>query len=376
MGKKKKTNQIKVGICTLYYANRNYGGVLQAYALCKAIERFGYSPEMISYVDCALLHSSLSRIKQCLLGTFVKKEGTLASIETRNDAIDNFRNSIPHSKLYFSNTIKKANDCYDIFIAGSDQVWNPYWINRFMSLSFVKEKHTVAYAASVGKTNLDLEQQDKLRIALKHTDVISIREKDSIPALKKLTNKSIEYVLDPTLLLTGSEWDEISTKRLIDENYMFCYFLRDDENLRNAANQYAKKNGLKIATIPYMNGKYRKEDDGFGDYALFDVSPKEFISLIKYASFVLTDSFHGTVFSHLYEKKFVVTNGRNNNEMGCRMQSLTEMFGTEDRYIKDSEKVTVELLTELFNIPLVIDWNKFEVMKQHSIDFLEKALKQ
>lgn len=371
------TSKKRIGICTLYCNNRNYGGNLQSYALCKTIKSLGWQAEMITYYNSTLIRSKLSKIKLSLIHILSKKDKISKQLAIRNRAIDCFRESIPHSKLYYADTIKKANAYYDCFITGSDQVWNPDWINWFMSLEFVDEtKRTIAYAASVGKTKLTPEQQEKLKRALMHTDVVSIRERETIPALKELTNKPIEYVLDPTLLLTRDEWDEISTQRLIEEKYMFCYFLRDDENLRVAAKQYAKKNNLKIVTLPYLNGVYRKVDDGFGNYALFDISPKDFISLIKYASFVLTDSYHGTVFSHLYERKFAVTNGSNNIEMGCRMQSLSDLFGTEERYIKDTKMVTVDSLENLTNIPLNIDWKNYDSMRKNSIEYLEKVIKQ
>lgn len=127
--------------------------------------------------------------------------------------------------MYYSNTIHKANKYYDCFITGSDQVWNPDWINKYLSLDFVEDgKVTASYAASTGKVNLNVSEQQKLKRALNNTKYISIRENESIASLQKLTDKPIINVLDPTLLLSRSEWDEICSDRIITDNYLFCYF--------------------------------------------------------------------------------------------------------------------------------------------------------
>ena len=225
----------KIGICTLYFQNRNYGANLQAYALREVLALTENDVELVTYYCYTKLHRLLSIIKQ----TF-KKNSLANYIAVRNAAVDRFNHAIPHSKLSYSNTINKANEDYDCFITGSDQVWNPDWINPYMALEFVAPgKCTASYAASTGKTTLNESQKSKLKVALEATRHISVREKESIPALQELTDKPIEYVLDPTLLLTAEDWDRICTeKHLIQEDYLFCYFLGDNENLRKAAREY------------------------------------------------------------------------------------------------------------------------------------------
>ena len=360
----------KIGICTMYFQNRNYGANLQAYALREVLGRMGNDAELVTYYYNTKLRRVLSVIMRRLKKNSIPKE-----IAVRNAAVDRFNQAIPHSRLYYSHTIDKANREYDCFITGSDQVWNPDGINRYMALEFVSpDKRTASYVASTGKIMLNKEQKKKLKLALESTQYISIREKESIPALQELTEKEITYVLDPTMLLTAKEWDRIRTKkRLVQEDYLFCYFLGDNENLRKAARAYAEQKGLKLVTLPFLNAAYRKVDDGFGDYALYDVSPNDFLSLIKHASFVLTDSFHAAVFSHIYERPFAVS-GRRENEMGCRMKSLTELFGTTNRYFVDHGDVSLEKLMALDSDSLDLDWNVYEKMKQTSMEFLKKVI--
>ena len=360
----------KVGICTIYFENPNYGGILQAYAMQKIIEILGYEAEMITYYNGTRLHRLLSRIKNAS----IKKDTVSKKVRIRRKAVEGFALSIPHTKLYYSNTICRATNNYDCFITGSDQVWNPNWINIYTSLDFVDHrKKTIAYAASTGKVNLDPVQSEKLKRAIENTKYISIREKESIPVLQEFADRKIEYVLDPTLLFSSKDWNELCSNRIIDEDYMFCYFLRGNETLRKTALEYAKWKSIKVVSIPFMNGEYRVIDDGFGDYSLYDVSPKDFLSLIRYATFVMTDSFHAAVFSHLYEREFIVSSELD-NEMGCRLKSLSELFGTEEHYIDNHEMVTLNKLIALENSKMELKWDQYRTLRQQSLTFLKEAL--
>ena len=129
----------KIGICTLYYQNRNYGANLQAYALRYTLEKLGVNAELVPYYYRTRVRRLLSSIKQSL-----KKNSISKNVEKRNRVIDEFNNLIPHSKVYYSNTIHKANKYYDCFITGSDQVWNPDWINKYLSLDFVEDGKVTA----------------------------------------------------------------------------------------------------------------------------------------------------------------------------------------------------------------------------------------
>lgn len=361
----------KIGICTMYYKNYNYGANLQVYALEQVLEHFGNQVQVVSYSDCTRFHRLLLTLKNALR----KKDPITRNVMIRNNLIDEFKKEIPHSRCYYPNTISLANKEFDCFVTGSDQVWNPDWINRYLSLQFVdKKKLTIAYAASTGKINLNAYEQEKLSVAMAHTKHISLREKESIPVLQSMTDKKIEYVLDPTLLLSKKQWDGICSKRIEEGQYLFCYFLSGNKKMRIEAKSFAQEKGLKIITLPYLNGTYRQEDDGFGDVMLYNVSPKDFLSLIKYASFVLTDSFHAAVFSHIYERKFAVT-GNGKSEMGCRMQSVTELFGTQERYFPDYEMLSSEKLCRLFDQQMSLNNEKYQKMRQYSFDFLNKVLK-
>lgn len=359
----------KVGICTMYYDNLNYGANLQAYALQRIVSKMGFDAELVSYYNGTSLKLVLSRIKKAIKLLRIKP----VKLRARIRAVQRFSRDLPHSKTYTTDTIRNANKAYDLFIVGSDQVWNPDWINQFYALDFVLDKPTIAFAVSIGKTKLSDEEKKKLEKALYNTDRVSIREEESIPMLKELSSKDIQHVLDPTMLLSKAEWDEICPEKLIKDKYMFCYFLESDSILRETAREYADLKGLKIATLPHLNPKNKDVDKGFGDYRLYDVSPKDFLSLIKHSAFVMTDSFHGAVLSHLFERPFIVSGG-NHKGMGCRMQSLTRMFGTEGRYVKDNDMLSVGLLSSLEKPQLLIKWDNYYIVQEQSFSFLRGAL--
>ncbi len=361
----------RVGICTMYYNNPNYGAVLQAYALNKVVTEMGYDSEMISFYQGTEIRHFLSRIKR----EIKKNDSFYNQILLRFEAVRSFSETIPHSKLYYPNTLHRANERYDTFIVGSDQVWNPDWINAYYALDFViPPKNTIAYAASLGRISLNDEQREKLRGAVERTKHISVREEDSIPALSTITRKKVECVLDPTMLLTKKEWDSICMERMYQGDYMFCYFLGNNENLRKTATAYAHRRGMKIVSFPFLNCQYREVDDNFGDIRLYDVSPRGFLSLIKNASFVMTDSFHGAVFSHIFDREFAVSSDIR-NEMGCRIRSLTELFGTGDRYYSDHEQLTLKKLINMEEKPIKLEYDHFERMRHKSLSFLSEALR-
>lgn len=361
---------MKVGICTMYYENSNYGGNLQAYALWRVCESLGHSTEQIAYYDSFRIKKIFSFLYRKVLGTRYYKSNDFF---VRKRAIRIFREKIPHTKLYYRGTLKKANQKFDAFIVGSDQVWNPSWILPAYTLEFVdNNKIKISYAASIGREILNDKENDLFKSILSRMTAISVREESGVRLLSCLTEKNVEWVLDPTLLLSVDEWDQISTKRLIESDYIFCYYLGDDSKYRQLATEYAIRHNLKIVTLPNLSYQYRSVDESFGDYQLYDVSPEAFISLIKYSKYVFTDSFHATVFAHLYEKEFVVFSPAG-KQSRVRMDSLTEMFGTQERH-SIGNSMTVEDIERFQSINYQINCGKYIERKEKSLDFLTRSL--
>lgn len=362
----------KTAIVTMYHNNVNYGANLQAYALVKICNDMGYDTEVIDFYDGSKVRYVASSFKR-FINSFAKRK----ELKDRDKAVKGFRDSIKHSKLYCLPDIKKANEFYNCFIVGSDQVWNPDWINEAYKLSFVGNKnYKFSYAASLGRKQLNENEKELFGSMLKSFNAVSVREKSSVDLLSDLYGDKIEWVLDPTLLLDKTEWDRMSERDCkAYGDYMFCYFLGDDLNARSLAVGYAKKHNLKIVTIPDMSGKSRDCDLDFGDEKVYNVSPEVFVSLIKNSKVVFTDSFHATVFSHIFEKEFFVFNQKS-SEMVERMVTLCSLFKTEDRIIYKDEQFSEEYLEKPVKIDYSAGKETFNKMKEISLTFLEENLKK
>lgn len=369
---------VKIGIITHYYKSENYGGNLQAYALCKYIRQYlGYDAEQISYS-----RRSNVNIKAFLgrLFRLIRKYKNLRitrQLRQRRRAILRFnQEAIRHSIPYTDANLKETNAVYDVFITGSDQVWHPHAVCPAYLLDFLQpEKTKLSYAASVAVNTLTEEQCRRYRDGLKDYAAVSVREKSTVELIQRLTDKHVECVLDPTLLLSRADWDEICEEYSIVGPYVFCYFLGDDAKHRQLAENYAEKRGLKIVTLPHSLGTYRDCDRNFGDVQLYDISPTQFIGLIKQAECVFTDSFHASVFSIIYHRLFFVFERSYKISMASRLYTLTDLFDLQFRFCDTEEKNTIEYIESLPPIDYDRKFEKFELAKKQSEDFLKKNLK-
>ncbi|BES66460.1 polysaccharide pyruvyl transferase family protein [Gottschalkiaceae bacterium SANA] len=368
---------MKVGIITFYNNSVNYGGVLQAYALCKAIQNMGYDCEQISY------ENSISRILN--RGNFLMR--TIRSVlyysrqtlnrkmfKKRHKAIAEFRNMIPHSSVvYDENNIKECTDMYDIFITGSDQVWNLDSFQPAFFLDFVLGKKKIAYAVSLGKKQLTTEELGLFKRKIEDFNYISVRENDAVELLAKATSKPIFCTLDPTLLLEREEWDNVSSVRLVEESYVFCHFIGDDGELRKISREYARKYKKKLVTLPHPS-RINKSDLLFGDIQMKDANPGDFISLIKYADTVFTDSFHCCAFSSIYEKQFFAFHRLGKNGMGSRIHSLTSMFNAPNHFCSSADRRKLEYIESVEDINYAKYSDEFNNLKAHSFDYLSSCI--
>lgn len=373
----------KIGVLTHYYDSLNYGGNLQAYALTKVLLNKDFNCQQISFVkENGVVDSSIKgkvkkiiKIPLVLCRKYISIKHNLS--QTRKEAFENFnKNIIPHSeKIYSKENIKDCVEDYDAFITGSDQVWNFAWYNPEFFLGFApSSKKKISYAASIGRDYITDEQKEIFRNSLKDFDAVSVREPSSIKLIEDLSPVPVVSTLDPTLLLGKEDWDKVSSKRLIEEEYIFCYFLGDYKKTRKIVNEFAKKHGLKIACIPYTAGIVLS-DRKFGDYRLIDASPEDFISLIKHAKYVFTDSFHAVVFSHIYGKEFFVFNRDKRALMSGRIKDITSLFACPERYCGTSDKMTLDYIEGLPALDYSRETEEFVNKKRESIEFLENNLK-
>lgn len=388
----------KIGVITHYYNSVNYGGNLQAYALVKVLQNNGFDAEQICYLFNSTNKTSIKeKLKEAKGNKFVflvkktiKKIVFLAKqpfrlmfsktvkeqrknkvAERRAKAFEHFnKNIIPHGKKVYDKYNINECDEYDIFITGSDQVWNMIWYHPANFLEFVPpQKKKIAYSASVSLDSLTAEQQSLVKEHLKDFDAISVREESAVDLINPLSPVDVKCTLDPTLLLNVSEWEEVREDYPIDAKYVFCYFLGSSLKSRQLATQFAKENNLKLVTIAHAGG-ICKNDTGFGDERLYGVSPEQFLSLIKNAEYIFTDSFHAVVFSNLYKKQYFIFNRNATCEMSSRIYNITKLFNTTKRYCDCTDKENLQYIKELENIDYSKENKEVEQLKKLSLEFL------
>lgn len=253
-------------------------------------------------------------------------------------------------KVYNSETIQESLKIYEKFVVGSDQIWNPSWYNDGYLLNFVNEKDKkISYAASIGRTKLNEIEKLQFQKSLMSFKAVSVREESSVPLLLQSDIHNVKCMIDPVLLLNREEWDEIASVRKVKEEYLFYYFLTDSKQRRKIAKDFAKKNNLKIIIIQYLSMKSDLHTGKFADYSFYDSSPKDFVGFIKHASWIFTDSFHVTVFSNIYSKKFISFGKEFEKESNSRIENLLVIFKNENHFCKDNRLMNEHYTTKYFS---------------------------
>ena len=365
---------MKIGILTHYFGSENYGGNLQAYALCRILNELGYEAEQIS-LDRSKDKGLKYNIKKIARKILKPQIRNARNFKIRRKAILSFNKEfIPHSRTYSEKTVNTCVDEYDAFITGSDQVWHPNAVCDAYLLKFApSEKIKISYSASIAHNELSVANQARYESAFFDYKAISVREEEAVDLVSPLTDKKVEVTLDPTLLLNKEEWLEIASPAEIYEKYLFCYFLGDDGTERKLACDYAKKHGLKIVTLPHLAGKFRKCDEKFGDYLLYDVSPLRFIGLINEAECIFTDSFHAAVFSSICKKEHFIFQRSGFKAMNSRIHTLTALFGTKEHFCDTEEKQSIEYIESCEKIKFD-NTDELVKVKEASIGFLTENL--
>lgn len=378
-----------VAILTKYYKNYNYGGMLQGYALHKVIEDMGLSCDVISYnvndninpiytgvlQQCMqyTLSEILSKGFEKLVGKFdfgikdilLKRNRLFEEFMTRTNA---------NTEIYNDSNLKALNEEYRFFVSGSDQVWNPNAVRRLYLQQFVSEEKTkVSYAASIGRSNFSTLEADVLIPAIKHFDYLGVREKTAKELLEKYGVKNVEITLDPTMLLSADDWEEVAAPRQINSHYALFYFFSDSLKIRNGLKSFCDEMNLIPVFIPYAKQEFNVGDGKGVGVRLKNVGPAEFLSAVKYADYVFTDSFHGTVFSIICEKQFFVfeRNKSGHVSMNSRLYDLLDLFGLSERLIQFNG---IKEIKQFRKIDYVKVEGRLKELKDSSMAFLYKSL--
>ena len=297
---------MKIGILT-YHRSHNYGALLQAVALHYRLSQMGYEVYFIDYWpkyhrQLYALFSIRQALRYGIKGSIRYTWRAISKYQRRKARYDSFRNFIQtYIEPYCSPYTDK--DKYDVIIYGSDQIWRkqPGLSGRFNPVYFADnilraDKH-IAYAASMGIVDLTEKDKDFLKNKLGKFARISVRENNLSGALKEMGIQN-EVVLDPTLLLSSEEWERLMPiKRVCNEKYVLYYRLQRGDFDEKYVEKFAQSLGCKLIILDGAVGN-KKEN------ILSEAGPLEFLSTIRYADFVLTSSYHGLVFSLIFNKMF------------------------------------------------------------------------
>lgn len=332
----------KIGILT-FHKSINYGSVLQAWALRNALN--DYETHIVDYEPDAYrgmyalfskgrgIKSNINRLLNCV------------AIKRQINYFSKFRNKYLNcTESYDSKTISAdALNDFDAVITGSDQIWNVRArdADEVFFIPFQIPAKKIAYACSVNDADFSEERCDKkLKQLILNYDFISIREASGVQKVSKFINnqKKVYTMLDPTLLNSKEAFDTITSKRNINKPYIFLYNVWSGMNAVNAAKEISKMTGLPVYTAmmdPRKKQILKIEMAGI-KVETRHTAPEDFLSLIKYSEMIVTDSFHGTAFSLIFEKKFVCINNKKNNgqlKNDERIMNILGIVGLLDRYI-------------------------------------------
>lgn len=331
---------MKIGILT-YHRTLNYGGCLQALATRKTLEKMGHEVYYVDYwPDYHKAEYSLFNKYKFRAFTWKGKINyllnTILTFPYKQKRQKNFDIFLQEHILPFC---KPLNETYDIIVYGSDQIWrkqsamkdyNPIY---FGANVFSASRH-IGFSASMGVLPEKEDEIAKVKELLSNIDEISVRENDLAQLLESLGFPNIEVTLDPTLLLRREEWDEIlPSKPYTDDKYILVYSLWGDVFNKESVDALAKERNAKVIIL---RGEARHFDS---DTEVATAGPATFISLIKNADFVFTSSFHGLVFSILYNKQFYTSFGVN----GGRAKSLLSILGLSDRYLPNGARISTDI---------------------------------
>lgn len=369
-----------IGIITIHKIN-NYGSVFQAYALQKACEDLGYKVEIIDYNYPNSFHTprkyASHEDSQPNEPKWIKMLYALELINQhkRIDAfVNKFQKLSPKAYSHPSELEKEAPQ-YDVYITGSDQLWNPRHCNgdpAFL-LHFAPDNSLkISYAASIGANSIPADLKPQYKELLNRYAYIAVRENSGASVIKEVAGKEAAIVLDPTLLLDKEQWNQIATpRRLFKKKYILCYFLNYTFNAFPYVDQLAeymqKQTGYEIVRVARPPHKLGLPHTHYRVGA----SPEDFLALVRDAEMVLTTSFHGTAYAVNYGKPvFTVVQDRNASD--SRQVSLMHNLGLDEQVLSITDEMPVK---KRFTYDVLSEQKRLDTLRQQSMDYLKHALK-
>jgi len=389
----------KVGIITMHKVP-NFGSALQAYALQHKVDELGYDAELIDYHYPNKYHCAkqglayfpqrstfrlfiLNVIARLMLIAHVNKnrakcEERIERYELQKNYRRFYRRYFKLSRFYDSiESICNNPPDYSIYMTGSDQVWNPRFVANdpvfFLDFAGV-DKPRLSYAASMSNRKIDKEFEDLYKAYLQKYAAISVREKSTAEIVSRMTDRGVNVVCDPSLLLNKGEWLRICPKKpLVKESYLLLYIQSYSydpyPHIVSFTKELAEKLGLKVVVLMGLRDGYSID----GAITFETAGPFEFLQLFRDARFVVTTSFHGTAFALNFGKDFYSVVKEINGD-DCRIADFLRQCSAEHHLLE------IDSLDHIENLPQAntaeSEVQKLQEFRGQSLDFLREALRQ
>lgn len=363
---------------------KNYGSVLQCYALCEAAKSFGHDAEIIwedgtvsknyDFRPNKLISTALKLLvhPKLLKSMFSDAKFVQNKVidEQTIQLFDSFVDKNITRKYYAPKEMSKAivGSKYDKFICGSDQVWctTTLYVDPLMYLRFVPKEKRIAYAPSLGRDFIPNYNKRQIKRYINDIPYVSVREIKGKELISELTGRNVPVLLDPTLLLPVSRYDTLKVAPQGEEKYVLCYFLSTPkEETQKKIGEFIKKTGCKVIAL---NSKLEYLEK-ITDVSYPNCGPAEFIGFISGAEKILTDSYHGMLFSIMYHKDFwSIEREYGKYDQSSRQLSLLDTLNIKNRYVRMDDVLAEE----------AINYNEVEEVlgreREKSVKYLKDAI--
>lgn len=367
----------KIGIIT-FHNSYNCGSMLESYAIQIILKKLGAKVEIINFSNIGQRELYNVFFKNNSLKNVIKNIILLPhknKLKINNLRYEEFKNKNFVLSKEYSTMDELSDKEYFAVIAGSDQIWNITISDHDDAyfLPWVKSAKKIAYAPSFGAKNIIeyTDNIDKYRDMINCFDALSIRENNGKKWLKDLCNKDVDVLLDPTLLLEKTDYEKIENIEIKPKyKYLFFYSPGFDKKICAFVKKISKKYNLKVITWSTKH-YYLKNVKSYGFILPKYEDPSVYLSLIKNAELVITTSYHGTIFSTIYRKKFIVVKNGGMYGKDDRVRTLLEQLNMEDRLLAYD-------FDEEYNYLGEINYDNYDkylsLLKKKSINYIENNI--
>ena len=371
---------MKTGLLT-FHAAHHYGAQLQAYALMKAVEACGSACEIIDYVRPDTTEAKRLFRPGLTPHSLLANAHTLlhhGALRRRSERFEHFvRDDMARSPKSYDAYAALAADApaYDAYVCGSDQIWNPliYKEKAFdpaFFAGFAKTGRKIAYAPSFGIAEMPEAYHAELKSWLDGFSALSVRERNGEAIIKEVCGRDALTVLDPTLLLGPDQWMRIAEPPQDAAPYLLCYFISDPAPYAPYVEALSRRLGLPVVSLCGARRTVRGTAR-----TVLDAGPREFLGLFARAAHVMTDSFHGTVFSINFSRPFasfsLAEGGK--KKVSSRLDSILGILGLRRRLVTDAG-TTPEALCQWPDVDWASVGGALEAERAKSLGYLCAAL--